>query len=215
MTPVTARWHDEAPRRHDGTLHVSRRAFLELGALPVLGVVTSWRRGVQQDSLPVQEPSGRLFDPNRAGRPQTPTTDRDSDPAIQVLEKRLRCTCGCGLDVYTCRTTDFSCTTSPAMHRQVLALLDRGLTDEQVVQAFVDEHGQAVLMAPPKKGFNLAAYFVPGIAIIVASAVLWVVLRRWTRATAPTPGAAVAAGAPQGSPEELARLQRELDEFSA
>ena len=200
------------PGRHDDTFHVSRRAFLELGTLPVLGVVASWRRAVQQDSLAVQEPSGRLFDPNRAGRPQTPTTDRDSDPAIQVLEKRLRCTCGCGLDVYTCRTTDFSCTTSPAMHRQVLALLDRDLTEAQVVQAFVDEHGQAILMAPPKRGFNLAAYFVPGIAIVVASAVLFVVLRRWTRAAEP---AAAAAGAPHGSPEELARLQRELDDFSA
>ena len=201
-------------RRHDGTFHVTRREWLLLGATPVLGVVASWRRGVQ-DSLAGQEPSGRLYDPNRAGRPQTPTTDRDSDPAIQTLEKRLRCTCGCGLDVYTCRTTDFSCTTSPAMHRQVLALQDRGLTDAQVVQAFVDEHGQSVLMAPPKKGFNLAAYFVPGIAIVVASAVLFVVLRRWTRATAVAAPAAAAGGASQGSPEELARLQRELDEFSA
>lgn len=197
------------------TRHVSRRAFFELGALPVLGVVAAWGRGVQQDSPPGQSPSGRLFDPNRAGRPQTPTTDRDSDPAIQELEKRLRCTCGCGLDVYTCRTTDFSCTTSPEMHRQVLGLLDRGLTEAQVVQAFVDEHGQSVLMAPPKKGFNLAAYFVPGIAIVVASAVLFVVLRRWTRATAAAPAAAAGTGTPQGSPDELARLQRELDDFSA
>lgn len=203
------------PGRHDARSYVSRRDWLVLSATPVLGVLASWRPGVQQDSLASQSPSGRLFDPNRAGRPQTPTTERDSDPAIQALEKRLRCTCGCGLDVYTCRTTDFSCTTSPEMHRQVLALLDRGLTEEQVVQAFVDEHGQAVLMAPPKQGFNLAAYFVPGIAIVVASAVLWVVLRRWTRATAAAPAGAVAAGAPQGSPEELARLQRELDEFSA
>lgn len=201
-------------RRHDATLHVSRREWLLLGATPLLGAVASWGLGVQ-DSLPGQEPSGRLWDPNRAGRPQTPTTDRDADPAIQTLEKRLRCTCGCGLDVYTCRTTDFSCTTSPAMHRQVLALQDRGLTDEQVVQAFVDEHGESVLMAPPKKGFNLAAYFVPGILIVVASAVLFVVLRRWTRATAAVPAAAAAAGAPPASPEELARLQRELDEFSA
>ena len=195
---------------YDATSYVDRRAFLAAAA-PLFGVLTSWRLGVQQDSLPAQSPSGRLYDPNRAGRPQTPTTDRDSDPAIQALEKRLRCTCGCGLDVYTCRTTDFSCTTSPAMHRQVLGLLDRGLTEEQVVQAFVDEHGQAVLMAPPKKGFNLAAYFVPGIAIVVASAVLFVMLRRWTRAAAPAPAAA----APNASPEELARLQRDLDEFSA
>jgi len=204
------------PGRYDARPYVSRRDWLLLSATPVLGVLASWRPGAQ-DSLPGQSPSGRLFDPNRAGRPQTPTTDRDSDPAIQALEKRLRCTCGCGLDVYTCRTTDFSCTTSPEMHRQVLGLLDRDLTEEQVVQAFVDEHGQSVLMALPKKGFNLAAYFVPGIAIVVASAVLFVVLRRWTRATAAAPATAVAAGtgAPQGSPDELARLQRELDDFSA
>jgi cytochrome c-type biogenesis protein CcmH len=199
-------------RRHQGTTGVNRREFLAAGAVPLLGVVASWRRGVQQDSLPAQEPSGRLWDPNRAGRPQNPTTERDSDPAIQTLEKRLRCTCGCGLDVYTCRTTDFTCTTSPAMHQQVLSLLDRGLTDEQVVQAFVDEYGQSVLMAPPKEGFNLAAYFVPGIAIVAAGAVLFVMLRRWTRTVEPAP---VAAGTTNATPDELARLQRDLDEFSA
>lgn len=210
-------------RRHDGTWHVNRRDFLALGAAPVVGVVASWRRGdvgswrrgPQQDSLPREGPAGRLYDPTRAGRPQTPTTERDSDPAIQALEKRLRCTCGCGLDVYTCRTTDFSCTVSPAMHQQVLALLDRGMTDEQVVATFVQEHGQAILMAPPKRGFNLAAYFVPGIAIVVASAVLFVVLRRWTRAAEVAPAVVPAGGGPDASPDELVRLRRELDEFSA
>jgi cytochrome c-type biogenesis protein CcmH len=200
---------------------INRREWFVLGATPVLSVLASWRPSVAswrpsaQDSLPAEAPAGRLYDPTRAGRPQTPTTERDSDPAIQALEKRLRCTCGCGLDVYTCRTTDFSCTVSPAMHQQVLALLDRGMTDEQVVATFVQEHGQAILMAPPKRGFNLAAYFVPGIAIVVASAVLFVVLRRWTRAAEVAPAVAATGGAPDASPDELVRLRRELDEFSA
>lgn len=198
---------------HPDAAQVSRRRFLSLGVTAVVGVVATDRRAAAQDPAAGQGPSGRLWDPNRAGRPQTPTTERDSDPAVQALEKRIRCTCGCGLDVYTCRTTDFTCTTSPAMHRQVLALLDRGLTPDQVVQAFVDEHGQSVLMAPPKQGFNLAAYFVPGILILAAGAVLLVVLRRWTRLAAPAPAAPVRA--PEGSPEELAQLQRELDDFSA
>ena len=200
------------PRGQDPRTVVNRREWLLLGATPFLGVLASWRLGVQ-DSLPAQVPSGRLWDPNRAGRPQTPTTERDSDPAIQTLEKRIRCTCGCGLDVYTCRTTDFTCTTSPAMHRQVLGLLDRGLTPDQVVQAFVDEHGESILMAPPKRGFNLAAYFVPGVLIVAAAAILAVVLRRWTRAAAAAP--AVPAGTVEASPDELAQLKRELDEFSA
>jgi cytochrome c-type biogenesis protein CcmH len=195
---------------------LSRRGFLSLGAAGVLGVAGTLGAAAQ-DSLTGAGPSGRLWDPNRAGRPQPPTTARDSDPAIQALEKRLRCTCGCGLDVYTCRTTDFSCTTSPAMHREVLALLDDGKTAEEVIQAFVDRHGQAILMAPPKRGFNLAGYFVPGAVLLVAGALLVVALRRWTRSAAVAAAAAgpAAPAVAEASPEELARLQRELDEFSA
>jgi len=196
---------------------VSRRGFLQRsGALLAGGLTGSAIQSPAPDSLAGGGASGRLWDPNRAGRSQVPTTERDSDPAIQALEKRLKCTCGCGLDVYTCRTTDFTCTTSPAMHRDVLALLDEGLTDDEVVQAFVERYGVTVLMAPPKSGFNLAGYFVPGLAIVVAGAGLLVALRRWTRQPAV---AASAAGAPAAaaaaSPEELEQLQRELDEFSA
>ena len=192
---------------------IGRREFL-FGRRPVM-MAFGGPRSVQSGGAAQDTLAAPLVDPSMAGSARDRVTAGHNDPFIVGIERRLRCTCGCNLDVYTCRTTDFSCTTSPEMHRQVLALLDRGLTAEQVVQAFVDEHGQAVLMAPPKQGFNLAAYFVPGIAIVVASAVLWVVLRRWTRATAAAPAGAVATGAPQGSPDELARLQRELDEFSA
>src|SRR5690349_3199734 len=64
----------------------------------------------QSDSLPGAGPAGRLSDPERAGRPIEPVTAKDNLAAIQQIEKQLRCTCGCNLDIYTCRTTDFSCT---------------------------------------------------------------------------------------------------------
>ncbi len=202
--------------RPEALAPLTRRGFLSLGAAGVFGVAATWRGPPAQDSLVGAGPSGRLWDPNRAGRPQSPTTERDSDPAIQTLEKRLRCTCGCGLDVYTCRTTDFTCTTSPAMHRDVLALLDEGKTAEEVVQAFVERYGQSILMAPPKRGFNLAGYFVPGAALLAAGAVLFLTLRRWTRSAAVAAAAAPPpSAASNASHEELARLQRDLDEFSA
>lgn len=198
---------------------VTRRGFLQRsGALLAAAVSSSAFQGPAADSLAGADAAGRLWDPNRAGRPQAPTTARDSDPAIQALEKRLKCTCGCGLDVYTCRTTDFTCTVSPEMHRDVLALLDQGFTDDEVVDAFVDRYGVTVLMAPPKRGFNLAGYFVPGLTIVAAGAVLLVALRRWTRQAAASPAAGAATGAAAAAaatPEELERLQRELDEFSA
>jgi cytochrome c-type biogenesis protein CcmH len=158
--------------------------------------------------------AGRLFDPSRAGRPRDPTRPQDNDAAIQAIEKRLRCTCGCNLDIYTCRTTDFTCETSPALHREVVALYESGLTAQQIVDDFVRRNGIAILMAPPRRGFNLAGYYVPGIVILAAAAVLVVILRRWTRGTAAVAApAAVPGPATSASPQELERLRQELERF--
>jgi len=202
-------------RRHDATLHVDRREFLALGAGSFLGVVASWRPATLQgpDSLPGTGPAGRLWDPARAGRPLEPVNAADNDAAIQALEKQLHCTCGCNLDVYTCRTTDFTCTVSPAMHQHVVGLAERGMTGQQIIDQFVREHGVAILMAPPKRGFNLAGYFVPSVLIVAAGLVLTLVLRRWAR-TAASDRVSGGPVAPAGTSEELERLRSELDRLS-
>jgi cytochrome c-type biogenesis protein CcmH len=185
--------------RSDG----SRREFLlALGAM-----FLSVAQTVQQSDT---ARAGRVYDPQRAGRPQTPITAVDNDAGIQAIEKKLRCTCGCGLDIYTCRTTDFQCTYSPALHKDVLRLAGQGKTAQQVIDEFVRQYGEAALMAPPKHGFNLAGYFVPSIAIVIGAFFLVRALRRWTReAEAAAP--ASAATPPNATPEELERLRRELD----
>lgn len=197
------------PRRGDATLHVGRRDFLAAGAPVLLGVLTPWRLGARQDTLPGQGPAGKVWDPARAGRPMAPLTAADTDAGIQAIEKQLRCSCGCGLDIYTCRTTDFTCTYSPALHQDVLALAAGGKTAEEILDHFVGRFGVEVLMAPPKRGFNLAAYFVPSIAVLVAGALLFRALRRWTRIAAVTAAAAPPPSA-AATPAELERLQREL-----
>ena len=162
------------------------------------------------DSLPGTGPSGRLWDPSRAGRPLSPVTAADNNAAIQAIEKQIHCTCGCNQDVYTCRTTDFNCTTSPAMHRRVVALAEAGKTGQQILDEFVRENGIAILMAPPKRGFNLAGYFGPSVLIVVAGVVLTLVLRRWVR-SAPAPAAPRPVSGVAATPDELARLRHELD----
>ena len=171
-------------------------------------LVRSGQAVQQSDSV------GRVYDPSRAGRPRDVTTAADNDAWVQAIEKRLKCSCGCGLDIYTCRTTDFTCTYSPALHKEVVKLAEQGNSEQQIIDAFVAEYGEAVLMAPPRRGFNLAGYFVPSLAIVVAAVFLVRVLRRWTREAqvahvdteerAPT-------GTPDASPAELQRLRDELD----
>jgi cytochrome c-type biogenesis protein CcmH len=161
-----------------------------------------------QDSLAAAR-SGALRDPSVVGRSRQPTDARDN-AEIQAIEQRLACSCGCTLDVFTCRTTDFTCTYSPELHREVLALRDGGKTAQEILDTFVAKYGEKALMAPKPRGFNLAGYFLPGTLIASAGAALVFYINR-RRAVASVSGPPVESiGSAHASPEELERLRRAL-----
>jgi cytochrome c-type biogenesis protein CcmH len=190
----------------DGAL--SRRRFL--GALAILPQgVPQAQRG---DSLAGRGATGTLRDPSVVGRPRVPSHPRENDAEIQRIEQQLACHCGCTLDVFTCRTTDFSCTYSPELHREVLALRDQGKTAREILDAFVAKYGEKALMAPKPQGFNLWGYLLPGAVVLGAGAALAAVLRR--REAVAASGAAEPPPVPpvNASAEELERLNRALEE---
>ncbi|MEP6495268.1 MAG: cytochrome c-type biogenesis protein CcmH [bacterium] len=122
------------------------------------------------------------------------------------LEHHLHCQCGtCILDVYTCRTTDFTCQISPAMHRDVMALVEGGHSAQEIIDAFVSTYGQRVLMAPSKSGFNLLAWFAPGIALILGGAAVALIVRRL--GTKPTVKPTTPLTATGATRDELDRLE--------
>jgi len=123
------------------------------------------------------------------------------------LEHRIRCQCGCTLDVYTCRTTDFSCQVSPAMHRDVMALVSGGYGAQEILDAFVGVYGERALMAPPPSGFNLLGWAAPFIALVGGTALVVVRLRSWRRAPqGASPTRSATARPAEATDEELARL---------
>src|SRR5690348_6775024 len=123
----------------------------------------------QSASRPVRLP------PKPGAHAVVSAADRDQ------LEHRIRCQCGCTLDVYTCRTTDFSCQVSPSMHRDVMALVAGGYTAQDIIDAFVGVYGERVLMAPPAEGFNLLGWMAPFIALGGGAIVIVALLRTWHR----------------------------------
>jgi cytochrome c-type biogenesis protein CcmH len=187
-----------------------RRRFLQhvtLSVVPLAGLQ------MVQDSLAGRGTAGTLRDPSAVGRPRQPTDVKENDPELQAIEQRLACTCGCTLDIFTCRTTDFSCTYSPALHREVVALRDEGMTAREVIDAFVAKYGEKALMAPKPQGFNLWGYLLPGVAIAGAGVALVSVLRR-REAVAGASAASHSAPAPEvsASADEMERLRRALAE---
>lgn len=138
-----------------------------------------------------------------------------SDAQRDVMEKGMKCACPCQLDVFTCRTTDFSCGISPAMHKDVVALIEGGYTADEIIAAFKGVYGERVLMAPEPEGFNAAGYVVPFATLGTGAVVLWAMLKRW-RENAAAPATARAAAAParvagvDATDDELRRLQAAL-----
>lgn len=120
-----------------------------------------------------------------------------------ALENRIGCQCSCTLSVYICRTTDFTCPVSPAMHRDVIALVEGGYRAQEIIDAFSGVYGEKVLLAPPRRGFNVVGYVLP-FAVMLGGLVLVATVVRRMRAR----GAALAAPpAPSdATPEELARI---------
>ncbi len=196
-----------------------RREFLRhlaVGGLALVGARALSAQAATQ-ALPGGGETGKLYNPG-AVQQRTPTVGADNDAFIMGVEKTLKCQCGCNLDVYTCRTTDFTCTTSPALHRDIVALRNNGMTAEQIREDFVRQYGEQALMAPKAEGFNLAGYFVPGILMLAGIGALsaWMIHRQRQIAAAPAapegarvPDVAAVAGA---TPEELERLRRLLTE---
>ncbi|MEO5826028.1 MAG: cytochrome c-type biogenesis protein CcmH [Gemmatimonadales bacterium] len=196
-----------------------RRGFLRgaLRALPFAVAV-----GPLGAQLPAASPdtlqADLLRDPSLLGRLRDPASAYDNDPVVISIERRLRCTCGCTLDIYTCRTTDFSCTFSPALHREVITMVKSGLTPEDIVAALVAREGPAMLMAPPARGFNLAGYLVPG--LVMASGALglaaWLSRRRLAVATA-VPGMCPPVPPSPSVPDanQMERLRRALDDVES
>jgi cytochrome c-type biogenesis protein CcmH len=127
-----------------------------------------------------------------------------------ALEHRIRCQCGCTLDVYTCRTTDFSCAVSPAMHADVMSLVQGGYDAKEILEAFVGVYGERALMAPNAEGFNLLGWTAPFVAVAAGAVAIVFLLKKWRRESG-TRSAPVAVARTHTSgdatDDELARLE--------
>jgi cytochrome c-type biogenesis protein CcmH len=135
-----------------------------------------------------------------------------TDAQRDDLEHQIKCQCGCPLDVFTCRTTDFSCSVSPRMHADVMSLVSGGFSATEILRAFQDVYGEQVLMSPVKSGFNWLGYVTPSVVIAAGAVVLYTLIRKWgTRAALRS---ASIAGPDDATPEERDAINAALRDDS-
>jgi cytochrome c-type biogenesis protein CcmH len=86
----------------------------------------------------------------------------------------------------------------------------RGRTKDEIKQALVRQYGRDVLATPDAEGFDLAAWVVPGAAIVIAAVALIFGVMRWRRR------GAAAAREPEPEPlgpDDIERLRADLERY--
>ena len=131
----------------------------------------------------------------------------DGEALARKIEGKLMAPC-CGANTVDIHESS----AAVAMRREIRELLAAGKTEAEILAFFVERHGTPILAAPPPSGFNLVPYLLPGVIFLAGAGLVFVLTRRWKRATA------AQAERPSGTvaeiePEYLARLERQLQQF--
>jgi cytochrome c-type biogenesis protein CcmH len=122
--------------------------------------------------------------------------------SVTEVASELRCvTCGTPLDVSNAPVAE-------RMKAQIELRISQGATKDEIKAEFVREFGEQVLATPKKSGLGLVAWLLPALAVVAGLAAIPLVTRQWAKRN-PTGSAAAA----ELSPDDAARLQRELDAF--
>ncbi len=85
-----------------------------------------------------------------------------------------------------------------------------GETEEQIRAYFIAQYGERVLGAPPPEGFNLGAYILPLLLILMGGGVLFFTMRGWIRSRQSASPETLSPMTVSG--EYAARIARELEE---
>ena len=87
-------------------------------------------------------------------------------------------------------------------------MLASGQTPQAIVDAYISEFGLEILSKPPAKGFNLTAWLMPPLVLLIGFFAVRSVLRAWSKTKSP----ATPAAQPARDDPFLARLESDLKE---
>ena len=131
-------------------------------------------------------------------------------PAIRRVGDKLACKCGaCNNTVATCQMLECHYTL-PARER-IAKMQKAGLADQEIVDSFVKEMGLAALAVPPAEGFNLLAWTMPFIGILLGLGAIAIYLKRFRKPA--TAAATAAPGAPAIDEKYRKQIEKEFAEL--
>ncbi|WP_333647803.1 cytochrome c-type biogenesis protein [Candidatus Binatus sp.] len=132
-------------------------------------------------------------------------------PTNAQVSEGLTCQCGCGLTVANCNMP--TCGFSVPMRAEIDGMIRKGMNRAQIIAFYRHKYGEKVLSAPTAEGFNLLAWTMPFIALVLGGGLMVLLVGRWRSNPPSAPSGSKPAGEPSSfDPELRRRLENELKE---
>ena len=138
--------------------------------------------------------------------PSVARSQEDLEQEVRQIASLLRCPVCQNLSV-----ADSPSELAQEMRGLIKERLLKGESREEVVAYFVSKYGEWVLLAPPKRGFNLLAWILPFVAVLGGLGGIAILLRRWVRRGRERPLEEIV----EIDPRYRERLEQELQDFEA
>jgi len=101
----------------------------------------------------------------------------DNSARVEKLGHKMICMCGCNQVLLECN--HYGCPYLTPEHQELVAAVNRGDSDGSILQAFIDKYGTTVLAAPTGRGFDLVAWIMPYLVLIVGVGGIALIVRAW------------------------------------
>ncbi len=98
---------------------------------------------------------------------------------VRRVGARLACQCGCKDSVATCSMLE--CGFSKPAKERIARMQAVGMSDDQIIQAFMRDYGAGIYLAPP----SAFGWIVPYASVGVGLVVIWLFIRKYYRKPKP------------------------------
>ncbi len=94
---------------------------------------------------------------------------------VRRVGARLQCQCGCKDSVATCSMLE--CGFSKPAKERIARMQAVGMSDDQIVQAFVRDYGMGIYLAPP----SAFGWIVPYVSLALGLGVIWLFIKKYRK----------------------------------
>lgn len=93
------------------------------------------------------------------------TASENPNADVRRVGTRLQCQCGCKDSVATCSMLE--CGFSKPAKERIARMQGVGMNDQQIVQAFIQDYGSGIFLAPPSAFGWIVPYVSVGFGLVV------------------------------------------------